>query len=100
MLMIAFIDQGQRDFENYLQTLNERLTAMQENLLAAHQGHNEGRDAAQAPDAELREQVGGLQDSMRQAKDLTSRSEEHTSELQSLMRISYAVFSLKKKTTE
>src|SRR3546814_10709787 len=29
-----------------------------------------------------------------------SRSEEHTSELQSLMRISYAVFCLKKKTKE
>src|SRR3546814_5324981 len=28
----------------------------------------------------------------------TARSEEHTSELQSLMRISYAVFCLKKKT--
>src|SRR3546814_2631171 len=28
-----------------------------------------------------------------------SRSEEHTSELQSLMRISYAVFCLNKKTT-
>src|SRR3546814_4374819 len=28
----------------------------------------------------------------------TTRSEEHTSELQSLMRISYAVFCLKKKT--
>src|SRR3546814_2322362 len=28
----------------------------------------------------------------------TKRSEEHTSELQSLMRISYAVFCLKKKT--
>src|SRR3546814_5671596 len=28
------------------------------------------------------------------------RSEEHTSELQSLMRISYAVFCLKKKTKE
>src|SRR3546814_6497388 len=28
------------------------------------------------------------------------RSEEHTSELQSLMRISYAVFCLKKKTSE
>src|SRR3546814_2844605 len=28
-----------------------------------------------------------------------NRSEEHTSELQSLMRISYAVFSLKKKKT-
>src|SRR3546814_7390103 len=32
--------------------------------------------------------------------DLTVRSEEHTSELQSLMRISYAVFCLKKKTTK
>src|SRR3546814_9507665 len=31
--------------------------------------------------------------------DATFRSEEHTSELQSLMRISYAVFCLKKKTT-
>src|SRR3546814_2632326 len=29
---------------------------------------------------------------------LDARSEEHTSELQSLMRISYAVFCLKKKT--
>src|SRR3546814_1560612 len=29
---------------------------------------------------------------------LNNRSEEHTSELQSLMRISYAVFCLKKKT--
>src|SRR3546814_2187196 len=29
----------------------------------------------------------------------SGRSEEHTSELQSLMRISYAVFCLKKKTT-
>src|SRR3546814_10908685 len=29
-----------------------------------------------------------------------SRSEEHTSELQSLMRISYAVFCLKNKTTQ
>src|SRR3546814_7555533 len=32
------------------------------------------------------------------AKFWASRSEEHTSELQSLMRISYAVFCLKKKT--
>src|SRR3546814_2458028 len=31
---------------------------------------------------------------------LLGRSEEHTSELQSLMRISYAVFCLKKKTTQ
>src|SRR3546814_6100518 len=32
------------------------------------------------------------------AGDSAARSEEHTSELQSLMRISYAVFCLKKKT--
>src|SRR3546814_6907505 len=31
--------------------------------------------------------------------DIVARSEEHTSELQSLMRHSYAVFCLKKKTT-
>src|SRR3546814_8314805 len=31
---------------------------------------------------------------------IEGRSEEHTSELQSLMRISYAVFCLKKKTKE
>src|SRR3546814_4282891 len=36
---------------------------------------------------------------MRQDAALFPRSEEHTSELQSLMRISYAVFCLKKKTT-
>src|SRR3546814_4538068 len=37
-------------------------------------------------------QAGALQDAI-------ARSEEHTSELQSLMRISYAVFCLKKKNT-
>src|SRR3546814_10017851 len=40
----------------------------------------------------LEEMVSG-----RSALDLIKRSEEHTSELQSLMRISYAVFCLKKK---
>src|SRR3546814_5815789 len=44
----------------------------------------------------------GLLDSLlasSRALDLAARSEEHTSEIQSLMRISYAVFCLKKKTT-
>ncbi|MGE4407296.1 diguanylate cyclase [Pseudomonas sp.] len=72
MLVIAVSDLGQREFENYLQTLNERLAAMQDNLLAAHQGHTQNSDAARALDAELREQVGGLQTSMRQATDLAS----------------------------
>src|SRR3546814_4490454 len=34
-----------------------------------------------------------------EARSADPRSEEHTSELQSLMRISYAVFCLKKQTT-
>src|SRR3546814_5128271 len=36
----------------------------------------------------------------RKRSPVQGRSEEHTSELQSLMRISYAVFCLKKKKTE
>src|SRR3546814_6108075 len=36
---------------------------------------------------------------LRFCKDLVNRSEEHTSELQSLMRTSYAVLCLKKKNT-
>src|SRR3546814_8487987 len=38
------------------------------------------------------------QHSVAEAHAALARSEEHTSELQSLMRISYAVFCLKKKT--
>src|SRR3546814_15408674 len=46
--------------------------------------------AAGSPDAAVINLVGVTADHL-------SRSEEHTSELQSLMRISYAVFCLKKK---
>src|SRR3546814_10167120 len=42
---------------------------------------------------------GEMDDPVRPFRGLRKRSEEHTSELQSLMRISYAVFCLKKKTT-
>src|SRR3546814_8525438 len=38
-----------------------------------------------------------LRSGVRHGVELWTRSEEHTSELQSLMRISYAVFCLKKK---
>src|SRR3546814_1913938 len=40
-----------------------------------------------------------IQRTVSPAATVISRSEEHTSELQSLMRISYAVFCLKKKKT-
>src|SRR3546814_5481728 len=43
--------------------------------------------------------AGEIVDHAREARE-HRRSEEHTSELQSLMRISYAVFCLKKKNTK
>src|SRR3546814_1683341 len=51
-----------------------------------------GRDRAHA----FRPHRGGER-ARRRLPDRIQRSEEHTSELQSLMRISYAVFCLKKK---
>src|SRR3546814_1400602 len=43
--------------------------------------------------------VMGTASTMMSIAEVLGRSEEHTSELQSLMRISYAVFCLKKKKT-
>src|SRR3546814_7160701 len=61
-------------------------------------------DLYAAPGAELREAVGKAgshqTDMARKCGIDMLRSAEHTSELQSLMRISYAVLCLKKKTTE
>src|SRR3546814_9708022 len=50
------------------------------------------------PDSPVRRQsYAGLLQAQPSGVGLAARSEEHTSELQSLMRISYAVFCLKKK---
>src|SRR3546814_1993130 len=49
------------------------------------------------PDAVARRAIGRKR--MAAARFVIARSEEHTSELQSLMRISYAVFCLKKQKT-
>src|SRR3546814_7310391 len=55
--------------------------------------HPDGMAAGDRRGADRRRQRGPTADAAR-------RSEEHTSELQSLMRISYAVFCLKKKTKQ
>src|SRR3546814_8893776 len=61
------------------------------------------RDLAHAPGGapaiQENDDVDGL-GNQRARRLIAERSEEHTSELQSLMRISYAVFCLKKKTLE
>src|SRR3546814_12585890 len=54
-----------------------------------------GDDGEAAADDHLVDQLGRLAGAVR-AHQGETRSEEHTSELQSLMRISYAVFCLKK----
>src|SRR3546814_7176693 len=59
---------------------------------------NAAADAVVANAKQIANAVGSFYGGAADAQMLT-RSEEHTSELQSLMRISYAVFCLKKKIT-
>src|SRR3546814_6603084 len=61
-------------------------------MAVAVRRHPPRRDRIDDPRA-----IGGMQRGALGADDGGDRSEEHTSELQSLMRISYAVFCLKKK---
>src|SRR3546814_9970766 len=58
-----------------------------------------GRVIEQQPELDHHRAVAALDAERRILEAAAARSEEHTSELQSLMRISYAVFCLKKKTT-
>src|SRR3546814_6171038 len=58
-----------------------------------------GRDQGRQQPADRRPRQPGHAQRVRTGIADRGRSEEHTSELQSLMRISYAVFCLKKKTT-
>src|SRR3546814_6563705 len=76
----------------------------QEQVLAEGRGLRRGRRCAKWSRPRRRAPYGGagrqplLQARVRRFQYvLDERSEEHTSELQSLMRISYAVFCLKKK---
>src|SRR3546814_10313289 len=79
---------GRRGIANYAQNGLARDRTLPEHHLggcAARQEH-----VHPAPEADQADTLPGHHD---------IRSEEHTSELQSLMRISYAVFCLKKKNT-
>src|SRR3546814_5938340 len=71
-------------------------------------GRHQRADDPRPPDTARKDHIGAARrpvlrhcraDPQRLSGHGAPRSEEHTSELQSLMRISYAVFCLKKKTT-
>src|SRR3546814_1912639 len=83
----------------YTTLFRSRVGVQQHDVLAAHRqlaGDVRGeRGLAHA--AFLVEQSNDHGAALRVGKPGFCRSEEHTSELQSLMRISYAVFCLKKK---
>src|SRR3546814_2639071 len=71
-----------------------------EPLRRAAAGHRRARQREQAPSPKSIDRQAAEAESRRlMTLRRRPRSEEHTSELQSLMRISYAVFCLKKKTT-
>src|SRR3546814_7291040 len=79
---IHFVDDAERLMLFDTGGIVEHLVAIAQALQAMH------RDRADIGDAQVAVQRG---------RERERRSEEHTSELQSLMRISYAVFCLKKK---
>src|SRR3546814_9256858 len=64
---------------------------------AAPVAWDSGAAAGRASAAALASSRSGSSTSRKRPQITKERSEEHTSELQSLMRISYAVFCLKKK---
>src|SRR3546814_2663010 len=76
-------------FRSLEHVLDLKLFERSTRAIALTSAGTELRDRIQRPIADLEEAYRSMED---------LRSEEHTSELQSLMRISYAVFCLKKKT--
>src|SRR3546814_1103961 len=62
------------------------------------QAHRRGGDGHRPDQVRADRREGNMRIHTIVLAALLARSEEHTSELQSLMRISYAVFCLKKKT--
>src|SRR3546814_9721759 len=72
----------------------DEIAAVLDEIAVGDQGRVVGHAFRQAEIGRIQVEAHGM------VVDLFQRSEEHTSELQSLMRISYAVFCLKKNKTQ
>src|SRR3546814_4452444 len=88
-LAAAFIEADRRFF------LDHRALRERAHLVAALAGARQRRGQAFLRDVEPHRELADRVE--RAARDRALRSEEHTSELQSLIRISYSVFCLKNK---
>src|SRR3546814_4588919 len=71
-----------------------------EPIFTEHDGTQAALHACAVPLETWFEPVPGIRARLWNAGHILGRSEEHTSEFQSLMRISYAVFCLKKKNNK
>src|SRR3546814_2526682 len=98
------------DLDRYIHIgapMTERAPGRTEENTARIDQHGQGDGGRDPVEQVAHIRAGARPDRDRQEHDIAGseaghrhcRSEEHTSELQSLMRISYAVFCLKKKTT-
>src|SRR3546814_7925708 len=92
------------DVVAYASAVDRRPVATEDpQLLASPDGHlaDVGHQVVRLPARVLADQAGRMRTDRVEVAQVgrveRGRSEEHTSELQSLMRISYAVFCLKKK---
>ncbi|WP_460070582.1 GGDEF domain-containing protein [Pseudomonas sp. S1_A06] len=85
VLMLAITDTGQHEFEAYLQRLNDRLESFQSSLQAASEDHAENLSASREMDTQIREQVDGLQSSVKEADDLESLKQVLENHLEGLL---------------
>ncbi|WP_040260485.1 GGDEF domain-containing protein [Pseudomonas massiliensis] len=68
-MVLAISDNGQQELQRYLEQINERLAWFHGQLQVASLDHAESQDQARQLDTELREQVGGLHESVAATAD-------------------------------
>lgn len=71
-LVVAAIGKGQRDFESFLKSLDQRLAALQTILEESHQSHQDRRKSKDALAEAVRHQVNTMSSHVREATDLES----------------------------
>lgn len=69
-LVIAALGKGQRDFETFLKSLDDRLTGIHAFISDAHQHHAESLNSKQDFSAAIKEQVTTIQTDVAEAHDL------------------------------